>query len=306
MCPPPLPVWDDPHPPSRLQDEAQRLWRWGDGGCLPRLVWPKEKMQPSAPLTTDWSTSATVPEQTSAWERGTERQAGARSRGRHPASHHTCLSPSHAGWQLTRWAAWHMQAPGHGALHVHTQHTRREPGRHTAHAALVEATWDTRHTAPQMLAYTQQTANPAHKASTERTENPEHFPASGLTTRPGGGWETPRAGPRRRVMHHRLGLGHWTSLLPPSFSSLGTRSKRRPGPSPWGCPPPPPAPSPGGRPHRRQTSWEPWQRLVGGLSCPGAQRPGRTGSPASCVGPPSGRTWTRPRAAPPAPARSAA
>lgn len=34
---------------------------------LPRLMWPKEKMQPSAPPTTDWSTSATVPEQTSAW-----------------------------------------------------------------------------------------------------------------------------------------------------------------------------------------------------------------------------------------------
>lgn len=36
-------------------------------GYSPRLVWPKEKMQPSAPPTTDWSTSATVPEQTSAW-----------------------------------------------------------------------------------------------------------------------------------------------------------------------------------------------------------------------------------------------
>lgn len=33
---------------------------------LPRFMWPKEKMQPSAPPTTDWSTSATVPEQTSA------------------------------------------------------------------------------------------------------------------------------------------------------------------------------------------------------------------------------------------------
>lgn len=34
----------------------------------PRLACPKQKMQPSAPLTTDWITSATVPEHTSAWE----------------------------------------------------------------------------------------------------------------------------------------------------------------------------------------------------------------------------------------------
>lgn len=33
---------------------------------LPSLTWPKQKMQPSAPFTTDWMTSATVPEHTSA------------------------------------------------------------------------------------------------------------------------------------------------------------------------------------------------------------------------------------------------
>lgn len=71
------------------------------GGCLPRFVWPKEKMQPSAPLTTDWSTSATVPEQTSAWGKGTESQAGARVKGAttQPAAMSVC--PHHAGSQLT-------------------------------------------------------------------------------------------------------------------------------------------------------------------------------------------------------------
>lgn len=38
-----------------------RQWR-----SLPSLTWPKQKMQPSAPFTTDWMTSATVPEHTSA------------------------------------------------------------------------------------------------------------------------------------------------------------------------------------------------------------------------------------------------
>lgn len=33
---------------------------------LPSLTWPKQKMHPSAPFTTDWMTSATVPEHTSA------------------------------------------------------------------------------------------------------------------------------------------------------------------------------------------------------------------------------------------------
>lgn len=33
---------------------------------LPSFTWPKQKMQPSAPFTTDWMTSATVPEHTSA------------------------------------------------------------------------------------------------------------------------------------------------------------------------------------------------------------------------------------------------
>jgi len=35
---------------------------------LPRLACPKQKMQPSAPFTTDWMTSATVPEHTSAYQ----------------------------------------------------------------------------------------------------------------------------------------------------------------------------------------------------------------------------------------------
>lgn len=39
---------------------------------LPSLTWPKQKMQPSAPFTTDWMTSATVPEHTSACEKHTE------------------------------------------------------------------------------------------------------------------------------------------------------------------------------------------------------------------------------------------
>lgn len=46
-----------------------RQWR-----SLPSLTWPKQKMQPSAPFTTDWMTSATVPEHTSACEKHTQRQ----------------------------------------------------------------------------------------------------------------------------------------------------------------------------------------------------------------------------------------
>lgn len=44
-----------------------RQWR-----SLPSLTWPKQKMQPSAPFTTDWMTSATVPEHTSACKKHTE------------------------------------------------------------------------------------------------------------------------------------------------------------------------------------------------------------------------------------------
>lgn len=36
------------------------------------MTWPKQKMQPSAPFTTDWMTSATVPEHTSACEKHTD------------------------------------------------------------------------------------------------------------------------------------------------------------------------------------------------------------------------------------------
>lgn len=38
------------------------------GEQLPRLECPKQKMQPSAPFTTDWMTSDTVPEHTSAYQ----------------------------------------------------------------------------------------------------------------------------------------------------------------------------------------------------------------------------------------------
>lgn len=37
------------------------------------MAWPKQKMQPSAPFTTDWMTSATVPEHTSACEKHRKR-----------------------------------------------------------------------------------------------------------------------------------------------------------------------------------------------------------------------------------------
>ena len=41
----------------------------------PSLAWPKQNTQPSAPLTTDWITSATVPAHTSAWQTQEETQA---------------------------------------------------------------------------------------------------------------------------------------------------------------------------------------------------------------------------------------
>lgn len=90
-----------------------------DGGHIPRLMCPKEKTQPSAPLTTDWSTSATVPEQTSAWGRA-QSQAGTRSGDCHPASHHK------VAWLDTRTNDMEISRC--------TEHTLRQD-RHTTQAA---------------------------------------------------------------------------------------------------------------------------------------------------------------------------
>lgn len=106
-------------------------------------------MQPSAPLTTDWSTSATVPEQTSAWG-GTENQAGARAQGLwplpsatsvglRPVCPGTCRQSAHKEIALHTWDQGQVpcahgkhrtqeQDPGHTqeglARHVQT-HTRK-------------------------------------------------------------------------------------------------------------------------------------------------------------------------------------
>lgn len=94
-------------------------------GHLPRLMWPKEKMQPSAPLTTDWSTSATVPEQTSAWG-GTENQAGARAQGLWPL-------PSATSVGLKPVCPGTCRQSAHKEIALHTRDQGQVPCAHGKH-----------------------------------------------------------------------------------------------------------------------------------------------------------------------------
>lgn len=259
-------------------------------------------MQPSAPLTTDWSTSATVPEQTSACERGTGHQAGARVTGPTPSlpPHLPVPIPCRPAAQKAGRLA-HTGPSSRSSPHTHDTHGVGQSG-----AQLTPPSWGNLGHGPQRTPDAH--VHPDSKAC------PQSFPgahgkSSTSCKRPGICARRRAGDPQARAKEGNTPQGRPGPLglaLRPLLFLLGTRSKRRPRTGPWGCPPPSPAPSPGGRRHRRQTSWEPPRRLVGGPSCRGARQPGRTGSPASCVGPPSGRTWTRPRAAPPAPARFAA
>lgn len=219
-------------------------------------------MQPSAPPTTAWSTSATVPEQTSAWERaaGIRQAPGCREPTPRLPPPHKVATLAGAGPRTQISAcAQNVRGQDTGA-----RHARREP------------------------ASTQLTPHP--RCSCAPSTRTAHAAQGKPGTAPGWGRSQRPPGP---------GLAR--AAPPPS---LGTGAAQ-PGPAP-GTQPPSPAPSPGGRLRRRQTSWEPQQQLlVGDPSSLGARWPGHTGSPASCAGPPSGRTWARPSAGPPVLARFA-
>ena len=134
------------------------------GGCLPRLMWPKEKMQPSAPPTTAWSTSATVPEQTSAWEGGPRASGRHQNRGsRHPASHHACLSPAHKVARPARTGPRTQTSTCARDTHGGDTDTQRA-GREPPGTQLTPPSWRPHHTPGAH-------AHPAHKPSTEPTKN---------------------------------------------------------------------------------------------------------------------------------------
>lgn len=214
--------------------------KWIMGGHSPRLMWPKEKMQPSAPLTTDWSTSATVPEQTSACGRDTVRYQG--QGGRPPASHHACPHHTQAGSSPGGQAGTHRFpcAP-------RTRHTQQEPARHMA-----DRQAHTAHTQVTAIVDTAGTDHSTHStgvvpARTGHTEHSWSSHTSRVSSRRGGAlrWEpwpenqarshveTPkgRGGQRGKetlwagsVLHlTRPCPGRWASwLLPPQWHRSST------------------------------------------------------------------------------------
>lgn len=311
-------------------------------GHLPRLMWPKEKMQPSAPLTTDWSTSATVPEQTSAWG-GTENQAGARAQGLWPL-------PSATSVGLRRQPTRRLGCtPGtKDRSHVHTEsteHTRTGPRTHAGGTGQTRADTHPQSTEVRLPRADHHAWRDAHAATRSTAQHEQGAPGApraqsstaAQKTSPEGGLRKTRPFPvhlaqslsRGRWRHPRT-LARWMREVsrqapqaagPPCSLFLCTRHgkagadlthvlSQQPGSGPPGGRPvrlPVPARSPGGRRHRRQTSWELQQwRLAGGLRCLGDRRWDHRGSPASSEGPPSGRTWPRPSAGPPVRARSEA
>lgn len=237
-------------------------------------------MQPSAPLTTDCSTSATVPEQTSAW--------GAEP-GR-PQGHGGVTGSAHKvpGTKGTEISTCTRNTRGQDR-EAHNTRMNQPDTRGQAHAALTRVTLPSQ--TPQDPAPTRPRGLPRSQRSSGAR--------SPCAPRPTSGWGLSR---RRRVGRRGAREGD---------------SQACPPPPPQGCTPPPvpplppgpsPAPRPGGRRRRRQTSWA-LQRSqqAGNLRCLGARGLGHKGSPASSVGPPSGRTVTsRLSAGPPGPARHAA
>ena len=138
---------------------------------------------------------------------------------------HTRVSPAHKVATLAHTGPRIQRSPRAQTACRHTQHPApaRQPHGPRCH---VEATRDTERTAPQVPTDTQ-TTSPA-------TKLPWSSPKTGPF--PGKRPDPPGPGPRS-VKHNRLGLGP-PGLTPASCSSLGTRSKHRPGPPP-GMPAPP-------------------------------------------------------------------
>lgn len=270
-------------PPALSPPETgPRDRRVGDGGHSPRLVWPKEKMQPSAPLTTDWSTSATVPAQTSAWGRNS--QAGPGVTGpvtRLPPRPRVTGWPGRRTQTQDRALCTENTQTGHGCTRSMNRPDTRLPGTQGSQCH-GEPRRDPDHSTCVVPAGTGHIQGQTHGSKSPRRGG--CFPGKQPGAGPAAG-EDPRGRGGRRQGTARAAL--------------------RP-PAPAG-PPGSPAPRPGGRRRRRRTSSGPcWWPRAGGPRCLGARRPGRRGSPASSAGPPSGRPWTRPSAGPPGRARPAA
>lgn len=247
-------------------------------------------MQPSAPLTTDWSTSATVPEQTSAWGKG-QSQAGSR----------------------IYWA-WHAQDQGVElspcSQDTGTQGTRCESASRTAgrqaRACARPAAWTTQARACALQSHCRR----GHRHTRDMQGVLPEPPKPGARPAAGRGAPADVGSSLRPPPGAGGDEGETAPPLPRPLDLAGARLRPGTGLTPApraGGPVPSPAPSPGGRRHRRQTSWAPrlW-RCGEDPRCRGARRPGHTGSPASSAAPPSGRTRTRQSAGLPERARPAA